>query len=209
MKTEDLIRDLASRAVPVQPLAPPAVRASAWSAVAVACAVAGMIVFRTRSDLGALLHEPGFVAIAVVAAGVAWLAAVASLVMAVPGAERTPILRTATVLLAGLWTAALVSAIVSAGHGFTRAADWPICFIRVMAIGLIPAIVLAGMLRRAAPLRLAWTGALAAAAAMAAGALAVQFICPLNDPAHALLGHLGPVLVMSGLGATAAQRLLK
>jgi hypothetical protein len=209
MKTEDLIRDLASRAVPVEPLPAPAVRAFAWSGVAIACAAAGILVFKTRSDVAALLHEPGFLGMAAIALGVAWAAAMASLVMAVPGAERSPLLRATAVVLTGLWTAVLAVAVVRAGLGFARAADWPICFIRVLAIGLVPAIVLVSMLRRAAPLRLGWTAALATAAAMATGALAIQFICPLNDPAHALLGHLGPVLVMSWVGSLAARRVLR
>ena len=44
---------------------------------------------------------------------------------------------------------------------------------------------------------------------MATGALAIQLICPLDDAAHALLGHLGPVLVIGALGAVAARHLLK
>jgi hypothetical protein len=53
----------------------------------------------------------------------------------------------------------------------------------------------------AAPLQRAWSGALAALAAVAISAAATQFPCPLDDPAHQLFGHLLPVVVLSMLGA--------
>lgn len=207
MRTEDLIADLASRATPVRPLPSPGIRVLAWSAVAMICAVVGTIVFGTRADLGAQMREPAFVLVGLVAFATSALAALASLVLAIPGAERSPALRSSTVAVVVLWAVILVAAIVRAGHGFAGAADWPICFVRVVAIALVPAGVLFGMLRRSAPLRLGWTSALAAAAAIAAAAIAIQFICPLNDPAHALLGHLGPVLALGALAAWGSQRL--
>jgi len=64
------------------------------------------------------------------------------------------------------------------------------------------------MLRRAAPLRHGWTAALAMAAPAAAGAFAIQFICPLGDAAHALFGHFAPVVAAAVLGAAAAHSIL-
>ena len=92
-------------------------------------------------------------------------------------------------------------------HGLSGVSDWYVCAIRVAAIGLVPAVVLVAMVRRAAPLRLEWTGALALAGAAAVGSLAIQFICPVDDAGHALLGHLGPVLALAAAGAAAASSL--
>jgi hypothetical protein len=39
-------------------------------------------------------------------------------------------------------------------------------------------------------------------------AAATQFICPLDDPAHQLVGHVVPVAVLSVLGALAGSRYL-
>jgi hypothetical protein len=108
--------------------------------------------------------------------------------------------------MGAVWALMLMVFVVQAGHGFAGASDWPICFIRVIAIGLAPAIVLFNMLRRAAPLRLTWTSALAATAAMAAGAMAVQIVCPINDSAHGLLGHFGPVVAIALLAAVFGGR---
>ena len=209
MKTDELIAHLASRAAPVQPLSSPAVRALAWSAVAVASAAAGIVIFGARPDLGVVLSEPTFMWPLVAAGVTAAVAAGASLVLAVPGSERSPALRGSSVTLGALWALMLVVFVIRAGHGFAGASHWPICFIRAIAVGLAPGIVLFGMLRRAAPLRITWTSALAATAAIAAGAMAAQISCPIDDAAHALLGHFGPVLVLGLLGAATARRMLR
>jgi hypothetical protein len=210
MSTENLIARLASSAEPVRPLPSPAIRLCTWSAVALAAGAAGIAAVGVRADIDVAIRQPAFMTTAVVALATAALAAAASLVLAVPGAERSAALRGSTLLLALLWLTVLLVAAVRAGYGF--AADllhWPICFMRVVAIGLIPAAVLFVMLRRAAPLRLSWTAMLAAAAAMAVGAAAIKFSCPIDDSGHALLGHLGPVLAIGSLGAVMGRRLLK
>ena len=72
----------------------------------------------------------------------------------------------------------------------------------------MPGWVLFAMVRRAAPLRRAWSGALATLAAVGISAAATQFICPLDDPAHQLVGHVLPVAVLSVLGAFVGHRYL-
>ncbi len=209
MNTEELIARLASEAAPFRPLPRPAVRWAGWSAVAIASGAAGVAVFGVRPHLADVVVRPEFVSTAIVALAASALAAGSSLVLAIPGAERTPVARRAVAGLMIVWGAILAAAIVSAGHGFSRASDWPICFIRVIAIGSIPALVLFGMIRRAAPLRLSWTSALATVAATSLAALTIQFVCPIDDAAHALLGHFGPVVVLGAIGAWAARTLLK
>ena len=209
MRTEDLIADLASRAAPVRPLASPAIRLAAWSAVAVASALAGLAAFGLRSHVQDLLGQPSFLATAVASFGTAMLAGAAALVLAVPGAERSPALRRFAWALLAIWGSLMVAGVIRAGEGFSHDPHWPICVIRVIAIGLVPAWTLFGMLRRGAPLRLRSAGALAAIAAMAAAAGVIQFICPLDDPAHLLRGHFAPVLVMAVLSMPIAPRLLR
>jgi hypothetical protein len=209
MRSDDLIAQLASRAVPVQPLPSPRLRLMAWSALALACGAVGVAAFGPRFNLEAVAGDPAFLLLGAIAAGVGAVAAGASLVLAVPGAERSPSLRVATVALFGVWAIALVALIVRGGQGFAAASHWYTCFARVGLIGLLPAVTLFVMLRRAAPLQLGWTSALAAIGAMGIGALAIHFICPLTDAAHALLGHLGPVLTIGWLGGWTVKSLLK
>jgi hypothetical protein len=209
MKTEDLIADLASRATPVRPLPSPSVRTLGWLAVAIASAAAGVLVFGTRPNLASIVTGQDFLMTSVLALGTAGLSAAAALVLAVPGAERSALVRGLPFAVLGMWTLTAVMTVLEESHGLSGASDWYVCAIRVAAIGLVPAIVLVAMLRRAAPLRLEWTGAMALAGAAAVGTLAIQFICPVDDAGHALLGHLGPVLALAAAGAAAAARLFR
>jgi hypothetical protein len=208
VRTEDLIADLASRAAPVRPLPSPGVRLLEWAGVAIGCGAISIAAFGARPDIREALGQAEFITDAMVALGTAALGGAASLVLAIPGARRSTALQRSTMAIVGLWTVVLVAGIIRAGHGFAAASDWPVCFIRVVAIGLVPAAVLFGMLRRSAPLQLSRTGALAAAAAMATGALALQFICPQTDAGHLLLGHLAPVFVMGAVGALLLKHLM-
>lgn len=209
MKTEDLIATLASRATPVQPLPSPARRFAGWLAVSAGTTAAGVALFGLRHGLDAHLQQPGFVAMAALSVVTALAAGAASLVLAVPGAERSPALRMSAVSAIGLWTSVVIAAVITAGTGFSGIADWPICFARVAIVTVVPAWVLFGMIRRASALRPAWTGALAAAGATALAAGSMPFVCPIDDPAHALLGHLGPLLLFAAVAAWAGPALVK
>ena len=209
MTTDELIRDLASHAAPVRPLRAPGLGAAAWCGVALASAVFGVALFGARPDIGERLRQPEFVWTLAAALGAAVSASASALVLAVPGRERTRALRRSALAIVALWGLVLLAMIVREGRGF--AADWhgPVCFIRAMAVGAVPAGVLFAMIRRAAPLQPAWSGALAGVAAVASGAIAVHVACPLNDPAHTLLGHFAPVLATGWLGALAGRRWLR
>ncbi len=61
---------------------------------------------------------------------------------------------------------------------------------------------------RAAPLRRAWSAAFATLAAVALAAVATQVICPVDDPAHQLVGHVAPVALLSVWGAIVGRRWL-
>ena len=208
MRTDDLIAQLAAQAAPVPPLPSPAARAARWLLLALACGVAGALLFGARADLGQVIGEARFIWWVAGALGTLALAGSAALVLAIPGSERTPWLRGAAVGVACVWPAAMMIATLIGGQGFAGASDWPVCFARVVAIGLVPAAALFAMLRRSAPLRTRWTGALAGSGAMAAGALAIAFICPVDDSAHVLLGHFGPVVALAIVAAVSAPRLL-
>jgi hypothetical protein len=206
MRTDDLIADLAGRVTPVRPLPAPGIRALAWFVVASACAGAGVAVFGARPNVDSLLTELDFLLAGILALGTTLLGALAALILSIPGAERTPALRAATIGVVALWVVMLGSSVALAGKGFSGISHWYVCFIRVMAIGLIPAMVIVVMLRRAMPLRTGWVSALAMLGAAAIGAFAIQFICPLTDAGHALVGHLGPVVVAGLAGAAMGTR---
>jgi hypothetical protein len=64
------------------------------------------------------------------------------------------------------------------------------------------------MIRHAAPLSLTWTAVLAALAATSIGVAATQIVCPVDDSAHHLVGHLAPMALLTlGIAAAGAHPL--
>lgn len=206
MTTDELIAALAGRAVPVRRLRAPAVRAAAWSAVALAAGAVGVVVFGARSDIGARVAHADFAWTLVVALATSIAASLAALTLAVPGAERSPALRSLAVALVATWAVGLGVPATNEGTNVLDDTHWPVCFLRVVLVGFVPAVLLVRMVRAAAPLRPVWTGLLSAGAAMAVGAMAVQIACPLDAASHALIGHFAPVVAAGGAGAIAGSR---
>jgi hypothetical protein len=209
MSTEKLIVDLASRGTPVRPLGSPAVRFSGWASVAVASAVAAVVFFGPRSNVSTLLGDPDFVVTALASSLTAVLAALGSLVLAIPGAARGRGLRIAALSALILWGLLIGAALARTGGGFANDSHWPICFARVLAVGAMPGLALLTMLRRAAPLDPVSTGALAGLAAAAVGAAVMPFVCPIDAPAHALRGHFAPVVIVVMVSAWIGPRVLR
>ena len=211
MTTDELIVELARAAGPVRPLARPSARLARWTAATLPVTALGAIVIGLRADVLIAMPQPTFLAVAVATLSTALLSAASALVLSVPGAERSAPQRALPLLAAGLWALALIALLMTGGEPIRRVLQWPfhwLCFIEIVALGTVPGFALFAMIRRAAPLRHAWSGALAMLAAVAIGAAATQFICPLDDPAHHLVGHLLPVAVLSVLGAFAGHRYL-
>lgn len=211
MRTEDLIADLAGRMTPVRPLPSPGIRTLAWLAVAAACGMAAVTLLGARSDVLLRLTQPDYLGVAMLALLTSLFAVVVTLVLAIPGAERTPLGRWSTLGLLGAWAVTMAWLVLDAGRGLPLSTDqhWPVCLLRVVLIGVVPAIALTTMVRRATPLRPGWAAGLAAVAAASMGALAVQIICPLDDPGHAFLGHFVPVIMMMGLGLLARRAMTR
>jgi hypothetical protein len=209
MKTDDLIADLARQVTPVRPLAPPGRRAMVWLVVALALAGAGVVAFGARADVMVRLTQPDYLWTAILALTSSTLAVVATLVLAIPGAERTAMLRRTTVGVLAIWAVTAISSVLETGRGLPITTDphWPVCFARVALFSFVPVIVLFAMVRRAAPLRLGWTAGLAAAAAASTGALAVQIVCPLDNAGHAFLGHFIPVMTIIAIGIAVRRSL--
>src|SRR5690349_7789616 len=93
MRTDEVIADLAGRVTPVRPLRPPFIRALTWLVLAGVCVIAGVTVFGPRADVMVRVTQPDYVSIALLALSMTALSGVAGLILAIPGAERTPLLR--------------------------------------------------------------------------------------------------------------------
>jgi hypothetical protein len=171
----------------------------------------GVLLIGPRADAVTAMSQPTFSGIAVVTLGTALLSAASAFVLSIPGAERSALQRALPLLAGGVWALTIVVLLTMGGEPVRRVLVWPFhwaCFIEIAGLSVVPGWALFAMLRRAAPLRRAWSGALATLSAVALGAVATQFICPLDDPAHQLVGHVLPVAVLSMLGTIAGHRFL-
>jgi len=204
MKTDELILELAKSAGPVTRLAPPSVRVWRWLGMAATLAAVAVIAIGPRADLGAAVTRPAFVAslLALLVATVS--AAAVALAMSVPGAERSPRQRVLPIAAVVAWalTWLLMIATSSAGHARLIHAG---CAIEIAVLGMVSGWTLLTMLRRAAPLQPAWTAGIAAIAAVTVASAATQVICPIDDPAHQLVGHV-LIAALVGLAAFVVGR---
>jgi hypothetical protein len=211
VRTEELIVQLARAAVPVRPLARPSVRLAWWAAAALPFAALCVLAIGARIDLRTAMHQPTFMALAAISLFTGLVAAAASLAMSVPGSDRSSLQRALPLLLGATWTVALLVLVFKGGNPVRRMLALPIhvaCVIEIAAIGVVPSWALFAMLRRAAPLRLGWSAALATLAGVGLGATATQFICPIDDPAHQLVGHVLPAVILVLMGALTGRRSL-
>jgi hypothetical protein len=211
MKTEDLIVQLASTAGPVRPLVRPPVRLARWLGMAIPMAALVIAAIGPRRDLWAVMSQPAFAALVAITLFMAVVAAAASLVLSIPGAERSALQRVVPVMAGATWGVVLVALLLDGGDPIHRVLAWPVhlaCVIEIAGIAFVTGWMLLAMLRRAAPLRLGWSAALAALAAVGLGATATQLICPIDDPAHHLVGHLLPAVVFVVIGTIVGRRLI-
>jgi hypothetical protein len=211
VRIDELIVQLARAADPVRPLPGPSVRLAQWTAAVVPMTVLGLIVIGPRMDVMTVIYDPAFAGLAVATLGTAMLSAAAAFVLSVPGAERSPLQRIVPLTAGGVWTLVLAVLLTMGGDPVRRVLGLPLhwaCLIEIVGLSMVPGWALFAMLRRAAPLRRAWSAALATLAALALAAAATQFICPVDDPAHQLVGHLLPVAFLSVWGAIVGRRWL-
>ena len=211
MRTDELIVELARSAGPVRPLPSPSIRLAQWTAATAPLMALAVIVIGPRADIVTAMAKPTFLGMALVTIGTALLSAGSALVLSIPGAERSVWQRILPLLAVGVWTLALAYFLNTDGSAVPRLLEWPLhvsCLIEIAGFSVIPGWALFTMLRRAAPLQRAWSGALAMLATAAIAAAATQFICSVDDPAHQLVGHVLPVAVLSILGAIVGQRFL-
>jgi hypothetical protein len=208
MRTEQLIVELAGGVVPVRRIASIQVRFAGWCAAAGAAAAVAVRWLGARPDLAAALARPPFVLAALLPGLTAMMAAFAALVLAVPGAERTRAVRASALTMLAIWGTLHAAAWGFAEGTLASTAGWTVCFVRVVAVGAVPSILLIALVRRAAPLRRRYAGSLAALGGMAAGGAAIRMICPSDAAGHALLGHAGPALVLCAVAALAAPLLV-
>jgi len=191
-----LVRD----AAPVVPLDPPSARVSRWALSSAAFAVLAVVFLGTRHDVASQLGRPWFAARAAVTLATAIAAATAAVRLSVPGLARPLRIGAMPWALCLGWGASLAGGLVSIGSPLRlllSASPHVSCVVCIAAIGLVPGVWLVRTLRQAEPLDVRWTGGCAGLASAASGALATQFVCSSDAPAHHLLWHFAPVVLLA------------
>lgn len=118
----------------------------------------------------------------------------------------------------GLFPAALlILALFCRGEAKGIAADWGreldwyrgFCGPVILFVGILQAGLLAWVVRKAAPTRLAAAGFWIAFGAGSLGSFLMQFVCHKENFAHVVFWHLSPVLVLALGGALLGRKVLK
>src|SRR5215510_13193127 len=151
MDTEKLIERLAEVVEPVRPLARPWIRMGAWLLVAIPYVALVVIVVSPRADLISKASEWRYVIeqLAALATGIT-----AAFATVIPGYDRKLVFLPALPLaiwLGSLGDGCLEDWIHLGPNGLSLRPDW-FCFPAIVLVGAVPAIAMAVMLRRGAPL---------------------------------------------------------
>ena len=151
MNTDELIERLAQTLEPVSRLRPPAARTALWLGLGIPYVALVVVVMSPRSDLFAKLSDPRYLIeqSAALATGItAGLAAFASIV---PGFDRRILLLPLfpfSIWLGSLGLGCLESWLQFGPDGLSLNPDW-FCFPAILLVGVVPAIAMALMRRRA------------------------------------------------------------
>jgi hypothetical protein len=209
-ETNCLIRRLAERSGPVRRLRAPWIRTIFWLGIAVPYVALVVFVMSPRSDLIAKMSDPPFLIeqIAALATGIA--AAVAGFATIVPGFSRKFLLLPAITL--AIWLGSLGQGCVQdwirlGPDGLPLRPDW-FCFPSIVLVGAVPAVVMAVMVRRGAPLTPHLTAALGGLAAAGLGNFGLRFFHPQDASLMVLVWQFGTVFILSALAGWAGRYLL-
>ncbi|MBI3553603.1 MAG: DUF1109 domain-containing protein [Elusimicrobia bacterium] len=213
MKTDDLIKRLSDELEPVRRLDSPSRRALKALAAALLCVGSGVAIAGPRPDLTACATRPAFLTEILLILFAAVSAAVSAFILSVPGLEKGRWTRWLPALPVAAWGALLLLRLkkdfAPLDLDTLSAAPGLHCARALLIFCFLPGLVMFAMLRRAAPLKLGWSGSLAALSAVGLAAAGLQFCCLSSDPAHLLCWHFTPMLGLVAVGALLGQWLLR
>lgn len=210
METDELIRRLVERSEPVRRLAAPWRRTAAWVALAVPYMVLVIVAMSPRADLAAKALDARFIVemLAALATGVS--AAAAAFASTIPGLDRRYLFL--PVLPMAVWLGSLGQGCVRdwmkfGRDGLSLQPDW-FCFPAIVLVGAVPAVTMAVMLRRGAPLTPFMTAALGGLAAAGLGNFGLRFFHTQDASLMVLVWQVGSVIVLTALAGSVGRYLL-
>jgi hypothetical protein len=182
-----------------------------WALTSVGFVVLAVIGLGPRNEAPARLADAWFTSRAALTLATALVAATVAVRTGVPGLARARRIRAVPWVLCLVWAAVLAGGLASTGTPLrllSTVSPHVSCVVRIAAIALVPGIWLVRTLRRAAPLDPRWTAGCTGLASAALGALGTQFVCSSDAPAHHLVWHLLPVVLLALATVLAGPHLL-
>jgi len=210
MDTEKLIERLAEIVEPVRPLARPWIRTAAWLLIAIPYVALVVFVVSPRADLISKASEWRYVIEQFAALATGITAATAAFATVIPGYDRKflffPVLPLA-IWLGSLGDGCVEDWIHFGPDGLSLQPDW-FCFPAIVLVGAVPAIAIAVMLRRGAPLTPHVTSALGGLAAAGLGNFGLRLFHSQDASLMVLVWQVGTVFILTIMVAWAGQYLL-
>jgi hypothetical protein len=203
MTTEDFVNRLALTVTPVRPLRRPWTRAAFWTLGTGLYLGVLTLVMASSDDFAANTIRPLFVAQQLLAIATSVIAAGAALGSVVPGHSKRAWLL--LVLVASAWFASILVELPNSWNavglaGLAIAGEWP-CVVMIVVGGMLPAIGLAYMLRRGAPMTPRLTTGLSAVAAAGLASVVACVSEPHPNGLVVLVWHGGAVLALACLAS--------
>jgi hypothetical protein len=199
METDRLIRELAHGSGLISRLSPPSTRTAIWFGLAVPYVALVVAMMSPRADLAAKLVDPAYLVEQFAALATAIAAGFAAFASTVPGFDRRYLLLPA--LPFGLWLGSLSLGcfrtwIQYGSDGLSLHPDW-FCFPAIVLVGMVPAIAMAVMLRRGAPLSPHLTTAFGGLAAAGLGDFGLRFFHPQDASVMVLVWQMSTVFLLT------------
>ena len=208
--TDKFIERLAEAVEPVQPLSRPWIRTAAWLLVAIPYVALVVLVVSPRADLLAKAVQWRYLVeqLAALTTGIA--AATAAFATTIPGYDRKILFLPALPL--AIWLGSVGEGCIQdwiqlGPDGLSLRPDW-FCFPAIVLVGAVPAIAIAVMLRRGAPLTPHITTALGGLAAAGLGNFGLRLFHSQDASLMVLVWQVGTVFILTALAAWAGHHLL-
>jgi hypothetical protein len=212
LETNELIERLSAQARPVARLASPPKRLATWLLIALPYAALVLFLFRDHAapGLSEIMTSPRYFVEQAATLLTAATAAYAAFVSLVPGRDRRVLWM--PLLPLAVWLASVGQACfedwIRYGESGLRVRPDTDCLIPMLVIGIVPAVAIAVMLRRGAPLAPRLTVALGGVAVAGLVNFVLQLFHARDISVMVLVWHIGFVIVLAALAGLAGPRLI-
>lgn len=197
-ETEALIRRLVDQSGRIRRLPPPWKRVLTWFGWSLPWVAIVVLIMGVRPDLGQKFSEPRFLIEQIAALAAALTAGFAAFCAVVPGRARWLLFLPAVPI--AVWLGSLGQGCIQAWARGTLAfgIDW-VCFPSIAFVGAVPALVMAFMIRRGAPLYPHLAVGMGGLAAAAFGNVGLRLFHPIDASLMVLVWQFGSVALLSAL----------